>query len=31
MPFSNTQNISFSAQGSFKTIFQESSYDQILI
>ena len=27
MPFSNAQNIRFGAQGSFKTIFYEASYD----
>ena len=31
MPFSNAQNIRFSAQGSFKTIFKEASYDQVLV
>ena len=30
-PFWNTDNIRFWAQGSFKTIFQEGFYDQILI
>ena len=31
MSFSNAQNIRFWAQGSFKTIFLEAPYDQILI
>ena len=31
MPISNAHNIRFPAEGSFKTIFQEASYDQILI
>ena len=31
MLFSNAQNIRFWAQGSFKTVSEESSYAQVLI